>query len=345
MIMIRETLEKLSKEADAKIKDALSSENALEMLERVRVLYFGRKGKVTELLKDVGKLDQSERPEAGKLVNQIKKKIEASLESAISEARRKARESRLKSECLDVTLPGKGPAIGSLHPLTQIEREISAIFARFGFSVVRGPEVETDWYNFEALNIPKDHPSRDMQDTIYINNDLLLRTHTSPVQIRVMQQIKPPLRILCPGAVYRHDFDASHSPMFHQIEGLLVDEEVTFGDLKGLLEFFVREFFHESKVRFRPSFFPFTEPSAEMDIHCLICHGKGCVACGQSGWMEILGCGMVDPAVFKHVGYDSEKYQGFAFGIGIERPAMLKLGIPDIRLFFDNDVRFLRQFQ
>ena len=343
--MIRETLEKLSKEAAEQINEALAKENALEMLERIRVLYFGRKGKITELLKDVGKLSQAERPEAGSLVNQVKKSIEASLESAIQGARKRKRESRLKSERLDVTLPGKSPKIGSLHPLTQIERDISAIFARFGFSVVRGPEVETDWYNFESLNIPKDHPSRDMQDTIYISNDLLLRTHTSPVQIRVMQQVKPPLRILCPGAVYRHDFDASHSPMFHQIEGLLVDEEVTFGDLKGVLGFFAREFFHESKVRFRPSFFPFTEPSAEMDIQCFICHGKGCVVCKQSGWMEILGCGMVDPSVFKHVGYDAERYQGFAFGIGIERPAMLKLGIPDIRLFFDNDVRFLRQFQ
>jgi phenylalanyl-tRNA synthetase alpha chain len=343
--MLTGLLEKLSQEAIKEIKSALLSDTPLKNLETIRVRYFGKKGRVTQVLKDVGKLDSKERPEAGKLINIAKTNIEQLLADAIKQTKTKEKIRRLEREPIDVTLPGRIPNIGSLHPLTLIEREMTSIFERFGFSVVRGPEVETDWYNFEALNIPKDHPSRDMQDTLYINNELLLRTHTSPVQIRVMQQIKPPLRILCPGAVYRHDFDASHSPMFHQIEGLLVDEEVTFGDLKGILVFFAREFFHESKVRFRPSYFPFTEPSAEMDIHCFICHGKGCSACKHSGWMEILGCGMVDPAVFSFVGYDEGKYQGFAFGIGIERPAMLKFGISDIRLFFENDIRFLRQFQ
>jgi phenylalanyl-tRNA synthetase alpha chain len=234
---------------------------------------------------------------------------------------------------------------GRIHPVIQVRREICAIFASFGFSVVEGPEIELDYYNFEALNIPKDHPARDMQDTFYIEDNIVLRTHTSPVQVRIMEKIQPPLRILSPGKVYRRDSDISHTPMFHQIEGLLVDKGVSFGDLKGILTAFLKKIFGEgTTLRFRPSFFPFTEPSAEVDICCVMCGGRGCRVCGQSGWLEILGSGMVDPAVFQNVNYDSEEYSGFAFGLGLERIAMLKYGISDIRLFFENDIRFLKQF-
>ena len=255
------------------------------------------------------------------------------------------REEGLLRERIDVTLPGRGVRHGSLHPVTQVREEICRIFAGFGFSVVEGPEVELDYYNFEALNIPKNHPARDMQDTFYIEDNIVLRTHTSPVQVRIMEKTKPPVRILSPGRVYRRDSDISHTPMFHQIEGLLVDRGVTFGDLKGVLTVFLKQVFgEETALRFRPSFFPFTEPSAEVDIRCVICSGRGCRVCGQSGWLEILGSGMVDPEVFKNVGYDPEEFTGFAFGLGLERIAMLKFGISDIRLFFENDMRFLEQF-
>ncbi len=255
------------------------------------------------------------------------------------------REEALLRERIDVTLPGRGVRHGSLHPVTQVREEICRIFAGLGFSVVEGPEVELDYYNFEALNIPKDHPARDMQDTFYIEDNIVLRTHTSPVQVRIMEKTKPPVRILSPGRVYRRDSDISHTPMFHQIEGLLVDRGVTFGDLKGVLTAFLKQVFgEETALRFRPSFFPFTEPSAEVDIRCVMCSGRGCRVCGQSGWLEILGSGMVDPEVFKNVGYDPEEFTGFAFGLGLERIAMLKFGISDIRLFFENDMRFLEQF-
>ena len=248
-------------------------------------------------------------------------------------------------EKIDVTLPGRAVKYGRIHPVIQISHEICSIFSTFGFSVVEGPEVELDYYNFEALNIPKDHPARDMQDTFYIEENIVLRTHTSPVQVRVMEKVRPPVRILSPGKVYRRDSDISHTPMFHQIEGLMVDKGITFGDLKGILTAFLKRVFGpDTLIRFRPSFFPFTEPSAEVDIRCVICKGRGCRVCSQSGWLEILGSGMVDPAVFKFVDYDSKKYTGFAFGLGLERIAMLKYGISDIRLFFENDFRFLRQF-
>ena len=242
-------------------------------------------------------------------------------------------------------MPGRFVPCGRIHPVIQVRREICAIFASFGFSVVEGPEIELDYYNFEALNIPKDHPARDMQDTFYIEENIVLRTHTSPVQVRIMEKVQPPVRILSPGRVYRPDSDISHTPMFHQIEGLLVDKGISFGDLKGILTAFLKKVFGDKTIlRFRPSFFPFTEPSAEVDIRCVMCSGRGCRVCGQSGWLEILGSGMVDPAVFKNVGYDPEVYTGFAFGLGLERIAMLKYGISDIRLFFENDIRFLRQF-
>ncbi|HEY5497051.1 MAG TPA: phenylalanine--tRNA ligase subunit alpha, partial [Syntrophales bacterium] len=268
---------------------------------------------------------------------------------AIDEALEKLKASRkddvLLKETIDVTLPGRAVGLGHLHPVTRVSQEICRIFARMGFNVVEGPEVETDYYNFEALNIPKDHPARDMQDTFYVEDNIVLRTHTSPVQIRTMEKMKPPVRILSPGRVYRPDSDVSHTPMFHQIEGLMVDRGVTFGDLKGTLTYFLRQIFGEDiLLRFRPSFFPFTEPSAEVDIKCVMCGGKGCRVCGQSGWLEILGSGMVDPAVFENVGYDPEEVTGFAFGLGVERIAMLKYGISDIRLFFENDWRFLEQF-
>ncbi|HRZ87260.1 MAG TPA: phenylalanine--tRNA ligase subunit alpha, partial [bacterium] len=252
---------------------------------------------------------------------------------------------RFKAESVDVTLSGRRTVLGKRHPLNRVMEEVLGVFTRMGFAVREGPEIETEYYNFEALNIPKLHPARDMQDTFYVKDDLLLRTHTSPVQIRVMESMRPPLRVVAPGKVYRRDADVTHSPMFHQVEGFMVDEHITFADLKGVLTVFCRAMFGaETKVRFRPSFFPFTEPSAEVDISCVICSGKGCRVCKSTGWLEILGSGMIHPEVFRHVKYDSEKYSGFAFGMGIERIAMLKYGVNDIRLFFENDVRFLEQF-
>jgi len=275
----------------------------------------------------------------------LKNSLNARLDQAIEQYTSRNKEQALFKEKIDVTLPGRSVNCGRVHPVVQIRREICSVFSSFGFSIVEGPEIELDYYNFEALNIPKDHPARDMQDTFYIDENIVLRTHTSPVQIRVMEKIKPPLRILSPGKVYRRDSDVSHTPMFHQIEGLLVDKNVTFGDLKGILSAFLKKIFGSSTMlRFRPSFFPFTEPSAEVDICCVMCGGKGCRVCGQSGWLEILGSGMVDPAVFRNVDYDPDEYSGFAFGLGLERIAMLKYGISDIRLFFENDIRFLKQF-
>jgi len=318
----------------------------LSDLKTFKVKYLGKKGELTVILREMGKLPAEERPEIGKIANEVRIHLEESIKEKEKWLKEKEAEKRLKEEEIDITLPGRGPLKGSLHPLTQVLREIEEIFISFGFQIAQGPEIETDYYNFEALNIPYYHPARDMQDTFYVEHDLLLRTHTSPVQIRIMERYAPPIRIIAPGKVYRRDADISHTPMFHQVEGLLVDEVVRFSDLKGVLEEFAfRIFGKNTKVRFRPSYFPFTEPSAEMDIECVICKGEGCRVCKGSGWLEILGCGMVNPVLFKFVGYDPKRYRGFAFGLGVERITMLKYGLYDIRLFFENDLRFLRQFE
>lgn len=338
---MRVQLEQMREEALRCVAQA-SGENTLQ---DIRVRFLGRKGELTGLMKGLGALSQEERPVVGQLVNTIKDEIESCLESAIKAARDQEVLQRLQSESIDVSLPGRRLSCGTKHPITLVIEEVCDIFAGLGFSVAEGPEIEHDWYNFEALNFPPEHPARDMQDTFFVENNLLLRTHTSPVQIRTMLKQKPPVRIIAPGTVYRCDSDATHSPMFHQIEGLMVDKGVTFGDLKGMLTVFTNQLFgQKTGVRLRPSFFPFTEPSAEVDIACVICGGKGCRVCKQSGWLEILGAGMVDPEVYRHVNYDAEEISGFAFGMGIERIAMLKYGINDMRLLFENDVRFLRQF-
>ena len=338
---MREQLERLKKEA-LQVIDEAANEDALQA---ARIRFLGRKGELTALMKGLGSLTAEERPVVGQLVNTIRDEIEARLEAGLTATRERARMERLQSERIDVTLPGRRMSCGTKHPITLVIEEICDIFAGLGFSVAEGPEIEHDWYNFEALNFPPEHPARDMQDTFFVDDGLLLRTHTSPVQIRTMLKQKPPLRIIAPGTVYRCDSDATHSPMFHQIEGLLVDKGISFGDLKGILTIFTNQLFgQKTGVRLRPSFFPFTEPSAEVDIACVICGGKGCRVCKNSGWLEILGAGMVDPEVYRHVNYDVEEISGFAFGMGIERIAMLKYGISDMRLLFENDVRFLRQF-
>jgi len=311
-------------------------------LEKIRVTYLGKKGQLTSIMKNVGGLPKSERPEAGKLANIIKSNISKGFE----EARDRIVTGKAdQAAFLDVTLPGREPLRGHLHPITLVIKEMCQLFARMGFTVVKGPNVELDYYNFEALNFPKDHPARDMQDTLYVSENVVLRTHTSNMQVRIMEAQKPPISVIAPGKVYRRDSDVSHTPMFHQLEGFLVDKGVSFGDLKGTLTSFAHQMFGRgTALRFRPSFFPFTEPSAEVDIQCVICGGKGCRTCSHTGWLEILGSGMIDPEVFRFVGYDPEVYSGFAFGMGFERIAMLKYGIDDIQLFFRNDMRFLRQF-
>ncbi len=334
----QESLEKLRKQALEEIKKA-SDEKALEA---ARIKFLGRKGELTKVLKSIAKLPPELKPVIGRLANQIKKELEAALSKAQQELKRRAEE-RLPG--LDLTLPGRPYPLGKKHPITQVMDEICEIFLRMGFSIATGPEVELDYYNFEALNIPPDHPARDMQATFYISPEVVLRTHTSPIQIRAMEALKPPLRIIAPGKVYRCDSDVTHTPMFHQIEGLMVDHRVSFSDLKGLLTVFAQETFGgKTRVRFRPSYFPFTEPSVEMDISCVICDGEGCRVCGQTGWLEILGAGMVHPNVFRAVGYDPEEWVGLAFGLGVERIAMLKYGIDDIRLFYENHLKFLEQF-
>ncbi len=336
-----DVLEDVKKQAEAE----LGSVDDEVSLQNLKAKFVGRKGVITEILKGMKDIPDSDRPRMGKLINETKTFVEDLIDNRLNEIRDEKKRRSLYEEKIDVTLPGRGMPVGARHPITQVMEEVTAIFERMGFEVAEGPEVETDYYNFEALNIPKNHPARDMQDTFYVSDEIVLRTHTSPVQIRVMEKRKPPVKVIAPGKVYRCDSDISHTPMFHQIEGLLVDEGVTFGDLKGVLTEFVRLVFGEGVgVRFRPSFFPFTEPSAEVDIACMICGGKGCRVCKNTGWLEILGCGMVDPEVFRSVGYDPDKYSGFAFGMGIERITMLKFGINDIRLFFENDIRFLRQF-
>ncbi len=338
---MKEKLEEIRLEAENEIKQT-SDEVSLQ---KVKARFLGRKGVITEFLKKMPEVPESERPEMGRLINEVKNFIESLFDKRFEELKEEKKTGVLLKERLDITLPGRGIRLGGKHPITQVMEEIISIFERMGFEVAEGPEVELDYYNFEALNIPKDHPARDMQDTFYISDEIVLRTHTSPVQIRIMEKEKPPVKIIAPGKVYRCDSDVSHTPMFHQVEGLLVDEHVTFADLKGVLTEFVRVMFGANiSVRFRPSFFPFTEPSAEVDIECVICGGKGCRVCKNSGWLEILGCGMVDPEVFKSVNYDPDRYTGFAFGMGVERITMLKFGINDIRLFFENDIRFLRQF-
>ncbi len=307
--------------------------------------YLGRNGALTKIIKNIKNLSQEQRASFGKEANLLKRDLELAIEDALQRTKKNKTADSINKSTLDVTLPGRRTLPGGTHPVTKITDKIIGIFSAIGFQVVEGPEIEQDFYNFEALNIPPDHPARDMHDTFYISDDLLLRTHTSPVQIRTMQKQTPPLRILCPGKVYRCDSDVSHTPMFHQIEGLMVDSQITFGDLKGLLTLFIHQMFDENTaIRFRPSFFPFTEPSAEVDIQCVMCRGKGCRVCSGTGWLEILGCGLVNPVVFKNAGYDPEKVSGLAFGLGVERIAMLKYGINDIRLFFENDYRFLTQF-
>lgn len=296
-------------------------------------------------MKLLGGLTPEQRPLAGKHINDIKRSLQDLYQARETQLANEERTRQLAEERIDITLPGRQSPRGCRHPLTQVMEEAQRIFEGLGFSIAEGPEVELDHYNFESLNFPKDHPARDMQDTFFVEDEVVLRTHTSPVQIRFMEKHTPPVRFICPGKVYRHDADISHSPMFHQIEGVCVDKRITMADLKGVLELFCLEMFGAgTKLRFRPSFFPFTEPSAEVDISCVMCKGKGCRVCSQTGWLEILGSGMIDPNVFKSVNYDPEQYSGYAFGMGVERIAMLKYGIDDIRLFFENDIRFLEQF-
>jgi len=329
-------------------REAIERADSSADLEALRVRFLGRQGALTMLLRSLGTLPAEERPVVGAAANEAKRELEARLDARLAEAAGRERQRQRAASRLDLTLPGRRPPQGGIHPLTRVHDEIVAIFVGLGFSVAEGPEIETDFYNFEALNIPRDHPARDMQDTFYVADATLLRTHTSPVQIRALRAAEGalPVKTITPGRVYRRDVaDASHSPVFHQVEGLAVDTSITMADLKGTLALFAREMFGpRSEIRFRPSFFPFTEPSAEVDVRCFLCAGAGCRVCKQSGWLEILGCGMVHPQVLRNGGYDPEDVTGWAFGMGIERIAMLKFGVDDLRLFFDNDLRFLRQF-
>jgi len=325
--------------------DELSAAGTVSDLQLLRVKYLGKKGVLTAQLKLLPTISSEERPAFGKLINEFKTFIEEKTDLKESELKHAELNKKLVSEAIDITLPGNYVPPGSMHPINQVLKEILDIFVGMGFDIKVGPEVELDYYNFEALNMPKDHPARDMQDTFYITDELLLRTHTSPVQVRIMEKTKPPLKFVAPGKVYRCDADVSHTPMFHQVEGLMVDTDISFSDLKGVLELFIRRMFNRDiPVRFRPSFFLFTEPSAEVDIGCILCAGSGCRVCKGSGWLEVLGAGMVNPRVFEMVGYDPDIYTGFAFGMGVERITMLRYSIDDIRMFYENDIRFLRQF-
>lgn len=331
-------IEEILKKALFEIKSA----NDTGAIDELHIKYLGRKGVVSDLLRSVSKLPADQRPDAGRMANGLKKNIAKAFDKAKKDIQAKE---GAGIGAIDVTLPGRPQALGGLHPLTTINQEICEIFVRLGFDIVQGPEVELDYYNFEALNFPKDHPARDMQDTFFVSDNVVLRTHTSPMQVRTMEKQKPPIRIIAPGKVYRCDSDLTHTPMFAQVEGLVVDENISFADLKGVLTTLIHQMFDDqTPLRFRPSFFPFTEPSAEIDIGCVMCRGSGCRVCGNTGWLEILGAGMVHPAVFENVAYDTSKYTGFAFGMGVERIAMLKYGIDDIRKFYENDIRFLRQF-
>ncbi len=323
-------------------REELKTAASRHAVENIRIRYLGRKGRITQFLRNISKLPADQRPTAGKRANEFKDLLEDACQKKIQQLETDA---ETAGAGIDVSLPGRPAPCGSLHPITQINQRICDIFIQMGFDIAEGPEVELDYYNFEALNFPKDHPARDMQDTFFVSDDIVLRTHTSPLQIRTMEKQQPPVRIIMPGKVYRCDSDLTHTPMFHQVEGLLVDENVSFGDLKGTLTAFVHQMFDEqTSLRFRPGFFPFTEPSAEVDILCVMCRGKGCRVCSQTGWLEILGSGMVHPALYENVGYEADRYTGFAFGMGVDRIAMLKFGIDDIRKFFENDVRFLSQF-
>ncbi len=339
---MKTALETIEKNAFAELESAAD----LKEIDGIRVKYLGKKGELTNILKQMGKLSAEERPVIGQLANQIRADIEEKIEAQKSALEAKLLDQQLAGETIDVTMPGKKQELGKKHPLTLVLDEIKEIFMGMGFDIAQGPEVELDYYNFEALNIPKDHPARDTQDTFYISDNVLLRTQTSPVQIRAMEERRPPIRIIAPGRVYRSDaVDATHSPLFHQIEGLLIDKGITMADLKGTLEVFVKRLYGEdSVVRFRPHHFPFTEPSAELDVMCFNCHGEGCRLCKGEGWIEILGCGMVHPKVLQNGDIDPEVYSGFAFGMGLERIVMRRFNIDDLRLFYENDIRFLDQF-
>lgn len=336
---MRELLEKIRADAKAQLSD-----NAAD-IEALRVRYLGKKGELTAVLRGMGKLSAEERPLIGQLANEVRADIEASIEERRRQMQDRLLELKLKKEKIDVTLPAEGE-MGHIHPLTMTQRELEDIFIGLGFTIVEGPEVELDYYNFQALNIPENHPARDTQDTFYITDNILLRSQTSPVQVRTMEKQKPPIRIISPGRVYRSDaVDATHSPLFHQLEGLVVDKGISMGDLKGVLELFAKQTFgEETRIRFRPHHFPFTEPSAEVDVSCFACGGKGCRICKGEGWIEILGAGMVHPNVLRNCGIDPDVYSGFAFGFGIERIAMLKYHIDDMRLLYENDTRFLGEF-
>lgn len=324
---------------------AVTRASDLGALDQVRVEYLGKKGVLTQYLKQLGDLPAEERPKMGQAVNQAKQALQASINARRGELEAAVLDAKLAAETIDVTLSGRGQEVGGIHPVTRTLQRIEAYFGRLGFEIATGPEIESDYHNFTALNIPENHPARAMHDTFYVDEHTLLRTHTSPVQVRVMENRQPPLRVIAPGRVYRCDSDVTHTPMFHQVEGFMVDTDVTFAHLKGMLSDFLRNFFEQDLgTRFRPSYFPFTEPSAEVDMECVMCQGKGCRVCSHTGWIEILGCGMIHPNVLANVGIDNETYTGFAFGMGVERLTMLRYGVNDLRLFFENDLRFLRQF-
>jgi phenylalanyl-tRNA synthetase alpha chain len=344
MAELDDKLEALN-EIAAQARAAIDGSEEKSQLEAVRIEYLGKKGKITAYLKELGDVSVEQRPVIGKSVNLAKQEVVGLIDVRFKALAEAAMNAALEADKIDVSLPGRGEETGGLHPVTRTLQRIEQYFQHIGFQVAEGPEVEDSTHNFTALNIPEHHPARAMHDTFYFNAETLLRTHTSPVQVRVMEEQAPPLRVIAPGRVYRCDSDLTHTPMFHQVEGLMVDEHVSFTDLKGILADFLKAFFEKDlNVRFRPSYFPFTEPSAEVDIECVMCDGKGCRVCSHTGWLEVLGCGMVHPEVFKHVGIDSEKYLGLAFGMGVERLAMLRYGVNDLRLFFENDLRFLRQF-
>ena len=339
-------MESKLREIRERVLGELAKADSSAALEQIRVGVLGKKGELTALLRGMGKLPPEERPKAGQRVNEVRAELEGALEAKGEEIKAREKAARLEAEAVDVTLPGPARGAGSLHPMNIALERMIDIFVGMGYEVVEGPEVEYDHYNFELLNLPKNHPARDAQDTFYIDDNIVLRTHTSPVQARIMTTRKPPIRIVCPGRVYRADeADATHSPVFHQMEGLVIDENITMGDLKGTLDEFARQMYGEGiRTRFRPSFFPFTEPSAEVDLTCANCHGEGCRMCKGSGWIEILGCGMVHPKVLRMSGIDPDVYSGFAFGVGLERIALLKYEIDDMRLLYENDDRFLKQF-
>ena len=339
---MHEQIKKISLAVMEKLKDA----DSLNLINDIRVKFLGKNGEVTALFKNLKSCQPDQRPKIGQLINDLRNQVELAIKEHENKVAEREKNKKLAQETLDITLSKKTRKVGALHPLNQVIEEISQIFIGLGFAVKDGPEIELDYYNFEALNIPADHPSRDEQDTFYINDNILLRTQTSAVQVRIMEKEAPPLRIICPGKVYRPDDDASHSPIFHQIEGLVIDKNITLCDLKALLDNFARSYFSsQTKTRLRPSYFPFTEPSVEVDLSCAICNGKGCSLCKGTGWIELLGAGIVNPRVLEYAGIDSKEYSGLAFGMGVERAAMIKYGIPDIRLFYENDYRFLKQYR